>query len=108
MHKPSKKWNRMKPIYRYFAGESDTLDFSDTAAWEMFRFETTGVGNLKIGLFNTEKLNGYAIGKHWMDVTLALWLQDLREGVLYIEELYNEYPDWHWWLNRCVLKPLQK
>ena len=84
------------------------MDFSDAAASEMFLFETTGIGDLKICLFNAGKLNGYVVGKHWMDVTLALWLEDLQRGVLFIDELYTEYPEWHWWLNKSIQKPLAK
>jgi hypothetical protein len=98
----------MQPIYRHFGGDDEKLDYSEEAAHEMYRFETTGKGNLKMGLFTGDRYNGYAVGKHWMDVTIKMWLQDIRDGILYIEELYQSYPDWHWWLDRVVKKPLKK
>lgn len=96
----------MQPIYRYFGGDDEKLDYSEEAANEMYQFETNGKGNLRMGLFNGDRYNGYAVGKHWMDATIKMWIQDIRDGVLFIEELYEWFPDWHWWLDRVVKKPL--
>lgn len=60
--KPSRKWRRIAEIYKRFATE-DGLDFSDNAAEEMYLFESTGNGDLRVGLF-VGKSNGYAVGKH--------------------------------------------
>ncbi len=98
----------MQPIYRYFGGEDNNLDYSEDAAREMFLYETTGKGNLKATMFSTKALNGYAVGKHWMDVMIKMWLQDIRQGVLFIDELYKEHLEWHWWLDRVIRKPLQR
>lgn len=102
---PSKNWRKMQPIYRHFGGDEENLDYSEEAAHEMYRFETYGEGNLKMGLFTGDRYNGYAVGKHWMDATIKMWLQDIKDGILHIEELYQWYPDWHWWLDRVVKKP---
>ena len=92
----------MQPIYRYFGGEEGILDYSEEAAYEMYRFETYGEGDLRIGLFAKDRYNGYAVGKHWMDVTVKMWLEDIPH-LLLPEELYREFPeDWHWWLNRVL------
>jgi len=104
MAKPSTKWRRIQPIYQYFAGESEVLDFSDDAAVAMFLWESRGEGDLRLGLFQQtgDKYNGYAVGKHWMDVTVAMWNTDIRERILCRYELYEEFPDWHWWLDRVL------
>lgn len=104
---PTKRWRRIQPIYRHFGGER--LDYSEEAAQEMYCFETTGQGDLKMGLFAGNRCNGYAVGKHWMDATIKMWLQDIPQGLLSLDELYREYPEeWHWWLDRMVKKPLEK
>ena len=103
----SKKWRKIQPIYRYFGGEECRLDYSEDAALKMFLFETYGKGNLKRNLFSSNSLNGYAVGKHWMDVTIKMWLKDLQEGLLDLHELYTEYPQWHWWLDKMITKPLR-
>lgn len=107
---PSKNWRRMEPIYRYFGEGNDNLDFNEASAVESYLFETHGTGNLKQGVFapGQSRFNGFAIGKHWMDVTIKMWLQDLQDGILRLEELYEEFPQWHWWLDKMVKKPLQR
>jgi hypothetical protein len=92
----------MLPIYRYFGGEHEKTDYSEESVLEMFLWESYGLGELKIGLFNQGKINGYAVGKHWMDVTVKMWREDIRKGSLVKEELYDEFPNWHWWLDRVL------
>lgn len=98
----------MQPIYRYFAGEEDYLDFSEESAIRAYLWETRGEGNFKSNLFNNDVKNGYVIGKHWMDVTVGMWLQDIRSGWLKKSELYEEeeLKPFHWWLDK-VLKRLK-
>lgn len=90
--RPTRKWWRIAEIYKRFATESG-LDFSDDAAVEMYRFESAGKGDLRNGLFGG-KLNGYAIGKHWMDVTIKMWREDIASGLLFRHELEEYYPAW--------------
>jgi len=101
---PTRKWRKMQPIYRYFAGELDTLDFSEESCLEMFLWETYGEGDLSLGLFSEkkDKFNGYAVGKHWMDATVKMWNEDIASGILLRIELFNdpELKDWHWWLEK--------
>lgn len=61
---------------------------------------------MKVELFNSESCgtpvsdnNGYALGKKWMNVTIAMWKEDIKHGLLFKEELYEDgnYP--HWWLD---------
>lgn len=93
----------MAEIYRLFAAAD--LDFSEEAALEMYRYETCGEGQLALGVFGAEgrRTNGYAVGKHWMDVTVKMWLQDIRDFLLFEEDLRGHFPDW--WLDQ-VLKPV--
>ena len=88
----------MQTIYRYFGHLN--LDYSEKAAIEMFLFESQGTGNLELGLFDCT--NGYANGKRWMDVTVAMWQEDIAAGLLYLDELYNESSlrPFHWWLDK--------
>lgn len=83
----------MAEIYRRFATESG-LDFSDEAAEEMYLFETTGKGDLQLGLFAGQQANGFAVGKRWMDVTVKMWKADIRGGILWRHELEDVYPAW--------------
>lgn len=106
--KPSKKWRAMQPIYQAFAEGKEGLDFSEEAAEEMYLFESRGEGNLRMGLFSGERMNGYAVGKHWMDATVKGWLEMIAEGTLFIWELYEWFPEWHWWLDRVVKAPLER
>lgn len=100
----------MAEIYKIFTSGYTDLDFSDEAALEMFKFETYGIGNLKQGLFAdpTKKLNGYAVGKHWMDAQIKMWIQGLNEGIIFTWELYEPengdtvFP--HWFLDRVLPK----
>ena len=95
----SRKWRKMAPLYKHFAGGD--YDFSDEAALAMFLFESRGIGNLSLDLMSAQP-NGYAVGKHWMDVSVAMWNEDLRMGLLTKSEIYSWYPDWHWWLDKVV------
>ena len=97
MTKISKNWRKMQSVYKYFGDKN--LDYSEKAALEMFLFESRGIGDLKCNLFNNK--NGFANGKHWMDVTVAMWKKDIAIGLLSIEELHIEIP-FHWWLDKIL------
>lgn len=108
--RPTKNWWRMAEIYRHFAKTAEktgfVCDFSDEAALQMFIAETYGGGRAEI-----KPNNGFAIGKKWMDVTVAEWLESLngfgRDRVLNAYELYADptYP--HWWLDKVIPERLQ-
>jgi len=55
----------------------------------MFLYESNG-----IPLKNKE--NGYYWGKKHMDVTLEMWKTDLKTGLLFKHELYEDekFPKW--------------
>lgn len=86
---PSKKWRRMAAMYQRF-GYYPAADYSDAAAAAMFAAETHGTP-LPPGL----PLNGFALGKKWMDVTLAMWREDIPCRMLSVQELLDDgYPEW--------------
>lgn len=98
--KISKKWRRMRAVYLYFA--EGRFDLSDAAAEQMYLYESTGQGDLGLGLFGGN-INGYAVAKHWLNATVAMWLEDLRLGLLRKQELYDMIPaDLHWWLDNVL------
>lgn len=128
--KVSKNFQEMCEIYRIFA--DDYCDFSDNAKQEMYDFETFGKGSISIDGFNTigKKSNGFAVGKKWLNVTVAMWMDELsmfkweedpngkythkETGKLYnfvenriyigwyntIKRLYSDPMFPHWWLNK--------
>jgi hypothetical protein len=97
----SKNWLKYQPIYRLFS--EDHFDFSDEAALDAYLWETRGQGNHKLGVCEN-KTNGYVVGKHWMDVTIRMWREDIKSGVLKKEELYQdpEFKEYHWWLDKML------
>jgi hypothetical protein len=85
----------MSEIYRRFGGEGPNIDYSDQAAQEMYLYETRGEGNLSMGLFEIDgKINGFAVGKKWMNVQIESWKRDIRRGLLFRFELESDYPKW--------------
>lgn len=89
----------MLEVYEVFSKDwSHTHRFDEEAAVELFNHESYGKP--------LTPLNGYALGKKWMDVFLAMWRQDIEEGNLFKFELYTsgEFPEW--WLDK-VLENMQ-
>lgn len=82
----------MCEIYLIFANDwKDCCDFSD---------------QMKIELFNTESYggrcssnNGYYVGKKWLNVTVSMWKEDIKDGMLRLHELYEDDKFPHWWLD---------
>lgn len=88
--KISKKWLAMAEIYKRFAKEYPQADFSDEAALAMYKHETHG-----IPLLRTKKLNGFELGKKWMDVTIVGWKEEIASRGLLVSELIDDgYPEW--------------
>jgi hypothetical protein len=87
--KISKKWLKIADIYKKFAIDYPFADFSDSAAYNMYAYESHG-----IPLPDTST-NGYALGKKWMDVSIASWKEDIPQMGLLVSELVESgYPDW--------------
>ncbi len=88
MIKISKKWRRIAEIYKSFAKDFPMADFGEEAAMDMYQHENG------IPLPSRVKSNGFQIGKRWMNVTVAMWKEDIAKGLLRVEELENEFPEW--------------
>ena len=87
--KIGKKWRRMAEIYKRFASDYKTADFSEDAALAMYLHESTGAP------LPDPRTNGYALGKKWMDVTVAGWKEEIPQMCLLVSELQTDgYPDW--------------
>ena len=101
MSKIPKKWLKMAEIYEMFIPEHLECTTTDNDKQAMYRFETFGEGNLEANLFQLEPpFNGYLIGKRFMDITVAMWREDIPQGILYKYELEEHYPKW--WLDRVI------
>jgi len=50
------------------------LDFSEAALRELFDWESRGIGSVDKGK------NGYAYGKWCVDLSVSMWVEDLRNG----------------------------
>jgi hypothetical protein len=96
----------MQPIYRMFCGEGESYDFSEQSALEAFLYESSGRGPLTSGPYDRQpngKFNGYAVGKHNMDVTIGVWTKDIQDGILFKFELYEQLEEqYHWWLDKVI------
>lgn len=74
----SKKWRTASEYYKWFARSYPNADFSVESAEAMYHYESSGVG--RVNHYDTVdgKVNGYALGKHLLDLQLAMWLEDLN------------------------------
>lgn len=89
--KISKKYGAITEAYKFFANDfSGSADFSEQAKRDMYSYETFGAPVRKYNIMYNGQYNGYAIGKHWMDVTLAMWREDIIAGNLTKFELFND------------------
>ncbi len=87
MRPPSKKWRRIGGIYKQFAKDA-AADFSEAAAVAMYLHESTGAA------LPDARTNGFALGKKWMDITVAGWKEEIPQLGLSVAELREDYPDW--------------
>jgi hypothetical protein len=88
----------MAELYKHFSnGWKDCVTYTDEDLIELYNTESYG-GRCK-------STNGYYVGKKWLNVTVTMWKEDLRQGYLFRSELYNDpnYP--HWWLD-SILKDI--
>lgn len=95
--KVSRRWQRMVPLYRYFARDFVGLDWSDEALLDAFRFESTGGRK-------PSPMNGYAVGKAWLNVQVSAWRADLGK-LISRRELYEDENLPHWWLDSVLPPP---
>lgn len=72
----SKKYALRAAHYRRTAKSQRVagLDFSEAALRELFDWESRGVGGVDKGR------NGYAYGKWCVDLSVAMWVEDILKG----------------------------
>jgi len=83
-------------VYKYFSRSwLECSDYSEESMLELFLSESYGDVHCKPS-------NGYYIGKKMLNVTVAMWKEDIERGLLFKRELYddNDLPDW--WLDKVL------
>jgi hypothetical protein len=93
----SKRFKRMAEVYRIFSTDWAHLhDFSDEMLIELFNAESFGA--------EVSPKNGFACGKKWLNVNVAMWKEDIASGLFRASELYADpkYPIW--WLDQLFKK----
>lgn len=86
----------MVPIYRIFVRDFEScLDFSEDMLHEHYEHESRGMGVCS-------PKNGFYHGKKWMNVTVSAWREDIKLGLLFKCELYNDHVFPHWWLDKVL------
>ena len=83
----------MAEMYKKFVPLGVTCTFTEQDAQEVFTKESTGKGSLAHNVFGVPPYNGYWVGKHWMDITIGMWNEDLGK-TLFRCELEGSYPKW--------------
>ena len=91
--KPTPKWLRMAEMYKRFVPDNCSCTFTDEDAEALFEYESTGKGEFHHGIFGNPPFNGYWVGKHWMDITIGMWKEDIGKTLFY-SELEKDYPEW--------------
>lgn len=105
---PTKKWLKMAEVYKYFANDwQDCCDFSNKAAQDMYLAESFGPSLQYNKKMYCDKFNGYAVGKHWMDATLAMWEEDISKGYLIKYELLEDCCLPQWFIRKLLDKKIQ-
>ena len=99
----------MADMYKLFTMDQESIyDYSEEAALEMYLYESTGKPKIIYSQKRENGLhNGYAVGKHWMDVTIAMWLEDIDSSeemkFVVLFELFSD-PNLPTWFLKKVLK----
>lgn len=90
----SKKFRRMSEIYRVFGSGFSGLDYDDAALLSLYNHESYGT--------ELSKNNGFAVGKKYLNVQVAMWKEDLQRCWISKSELYEDgkYPSW--WLDSVL------
>lgn len=83
----SKKYRNTLNIYLRFIDKVPGLDYSDSSALSMYRYESLGDRSL------LRPENGFLYAKRIMDITICMWKEDIRNGLLLVQELIDDnYP----------------
>lgn len=85
----------MCEVYEIFSKDwKSTHSFADEMKLELYNHESFGTA--------VSKLNGYALGKTWLNVNVAMWKEDFIKGYLFKQELYDDPTFPHWWLDSVL------
>lgn len=85
----------MSEIYRIFAEDwKHVLDFSDDALLELYNYESYG------GSVNSK--NGFAVGKKYLNLHVTDWKEEIKQGLLFKHELYQDEKFPTWWLDNIL------
>lgn len=104
----TKPFKQMAEVYKVFAKDwKHVCNFGPVSLDQAFKAETYGREHKRSysKKMGNGRLNGFLVGKHWMDVTLAQWKEDIPQGMLFKYELYREGQFPSWWLDK-VLEPI--
>jgi hypothetical protein len=86
----------MCEVYRIFSKDWEHLfDYSEDSMRELNLYESHGLGECKPN-------NGFYWGKKYMDVTVKMWREDIRDGILLKYELYEDEKYPNWWLDKVL------
>ena len=87
----------MAEVYKYFSRDYEKiLDYSDESMLQLYYSESYGD--------QCNPLNGFFVGKRLLNVTLAMWKEDIERGLLRKIELYNDPDIPDWWLDKVLRK----
>ncbi len=87
----------MAAIYKIFSKDWEKYhDYSDNSLIELFNNESYGTP--------ISPYNGYALGKKWLNVNVQMWIEDIKLGILFKHELYEDTKFPHWWLDSIFKK----
>lgn len=85
----------MCEVYKLFAQDwEQCCDFSEEMKLELFYSESYGDP--------VSDRNGYYVGKRWLNVNVAMWLEDIQKGYLHKSELYDDEKIPNWWLDKIL------
>ncbi len=85
----------MSEVYKYFSRDHKKyLDYSDESMLELYYSESYGD--------KCSELNGFYHGKKLLNISVAMWKEDIYNGLLRKYELYDDpdLPDW--WLDKVL------
>lgn len=89
----------MSEIYKVFSNDwKHVLDYSDEMLLELYNYESYG------GTVSSK--NGYSVGKKYLNLCVTGWKEQIRDGMLFKQELYDDPKLPHWWLD-SVLKGVE-
>lgn len=94
--RPTKKWLKQCESYKYFSKDWESCcSYTEEDQRICFLQESQGYVYPYTKRNEDGKYNGYLVGKHWMDVNLSMWREDMKDGMLYQFELIEdpEIPD---------------